>query len=107
MARGNYAVRPPSQQTHPPPPGPPTPYGPGQSVLIQDSVEVCTLAGDGSEMIMLPVTYEDRDDWAEDAEWRVRDENGFARKCWQTTRIYELLAAEGGGGEGSNAHVVR
>lgn len=71
--------------------GPPTPtvrrfdaFTPLHLVTLEQ------LAGDepGSELIMMPEEYEDRDDVDEDAEWRKGD---HAPNCWVTTLIYQHI----------------
>ena len=52
---------------------------------------VCKLAGNGSEMIILPDLYYDRDDVGDDAEWRISDRSGDRYRCWQTTLIYQHI----------------
>jgi len=57
------------------------------------SVYICQLASKvpGSELIMMPAEYEDRNAIGEDAEWRTH-ENGNAGKCWRTATIYQYIS---------------
>jgi hypothetical protein len=91
MVRTYHPIGPTRQQTNPPPPGPPTPYAAGGgSHSIQDSVVLRNFEGDGSEMIMVPFSYEDRADIGPDAEWREREFMN-AESCWKTTEIYSHI----------------
>ena len=96
MACTGYSVRPPLNHTTAAAslPGPPTPLVPGySSYTILHNVTLGQLDGDkpGSELLMMPAEYEDRDDIGEDAEWRM-NANGNASKCWKTTEIYQHIS---------------
>jgi serine/threonine protein kinase len=71
--------------------GPPTPLVPGWSLPYLHNVDISQLVGDepGSELLMRPVEYEDREDIGEDAEWR---EAQYADRCWKTTEIYQHIS---------------
>ena len=92
MARTGYRTQPPpGDATAAASLGPPTPRVPGfgPSAELHD-IELSPLAGDapGSELIVRPEGYEDRDDIDEDAEWR---EGYWARKCYATIEIYQHI----------------
>ena len=75
-------------------PGPSTPIVPGYgSYTILHNVALGQLDGGepGSELLMMPAEYEDRNDIGEDAEWRM-NANGNASKCWKTTEIYQHIS---------------
>ena len=96
MACTGYSVRPPLNHTTAAAslPGPPTPLVPGySSYTILHNVTLGQLDGDkpGSELLMMPAEYEDRDDIGEDAEWRTTA-NGDASKCWKSTNIYQHIS---------------
>lgn len=92
MARTVLTPRPPPRQADASL-GQPTPFVsvPESSTPIDyDNVLIRRLAGDEYEMIMTPVSYEDRNDVGDDAEWR-EDEDGDADRCWKTTIIYQHI----------------
>ncbi|KAF2165839.1 hypothetical protein M409DRAFT_67159 [Zasmidium cellare ATCC 36951] len=89
MARTVHPVQPPRE--HVAPQSPPTPYAARQHFVLRDSTVVCTLAGGGSEMLIVPSSYEDRNDIGEDADWRQAHNAADAHKCWKTTFIYQHI----------------
>jgi hypothetical protein len=73
--------------------GPPTPLVPGWSPPYLHNADISQLVCNepGSELLMRPNEYEDRNDIGEDAEWRTH-EDGNADKCWKTTEIYQHIS---------------
>lgn len=94
MARTVYRVLPPRQDQLL---ARPTPVVLGSRTLL-NNVGIYRLEGDGSELIMMPHEYEDRNDIGEDAEWRMNND-GNAERCWRTTKAYQSI--------GHHANLVR
>lgn len=89
MARGAVDLRPPRNwQAADASLERPTPLGQGPSFQLESNIALVPLAGNNSEMLMMPPGYYERDDVGEDAPWR-RSDNGSVRKCWKTTLIYQ------------------
>lgn len=93
MARTNYGVKPPPQHQA----NTPKAYPHSERTFLQvnasidgDNVQIAELANADSELLMMPKTYEDRNDVGEDAEWRTNDD-GDAGRCWKTTLIYQHI----------------
>lgn len=89
MARGVYKITPPQQDRTDASLGTPTPLAPGLGFLV-DGVIVHQLAGAENEMILMPKSYESRQDVGDDAAWRT-DDDGDAHKCWQSRIVYQQI----------------
>lgn len=89
MARMPYNINPPPQRQTKAALGPPTPLAPSPSFLVDGAVVRGLVWGD-NEMIVMPRTYEDRQDVEDDALWRI-DEDGDAHRCWKTTEICQHI----------------
>jgi len=96
MARAGHSTRPPAEHTIAAASidDPPTPLVPGYgSYTILHDVALGQLDGGkpGSELLMMPGDYEDRNDIGEDTEWRT-NANGNASKRWKTTEVYQHIS---------------